>query len=157
MKKLFLALVSLGLAALPAFIPQADARIRAGTLNCEVAPGVGFLIGSQKAIDCVYISANGRWREHYFGHVTHVGLDVGFTQGGRLAWAVYAPADRGPGALAGVYAGASAEATLSGGVGANVLIGGLHRSISLQPLSVSAQRGFNLAVAASGLELELAR
>jgi len=38
-----------------------------------------------------------------------------------------------------------------------VVIGGFHRSISLQPLSVSARRGFNLAVTARGLELELAR
>lgn len=158
MKKIFIGLVILGLTVtLLSAVQPAAARVRAGILRCDVGAGVGYLVGSRKDVDCVYTSANGRWREHYVGHVTHVGLDVGFTEGGKVDWAVYAPSRRGPGALAGVYGGATAEATVSGGVGANVLVGGLERSISLQPISVGAQRGFNLALAVSGLELELVR
>ncbi len=89
----------------------------------------------------------------YSGSITRIGLDVGFTEGGTIAWAVYAPAEGGRGALAGNYGGATGEATIGGGLGANVLIGGLQRSIALQPVSVGAQRGLNAAVGIGGLEL----
>ena len=154
MKKSFAALGAVALivaAAMPA-----EARVRAGLLTCTVSPGVSVIIGSQKSVSCNFKSVSGR-TERYSGRITRVGLDVGFTTGGKIAWAVYAPARRGPGALAGGYGGASAEATVGGGVGANVLIGGFRRSITLQPVSVGAQKGFDLAVAVSGLELEYGR
>jgi hypothetical protein len=154
MKKSVLALAALALTALAA-VP-AEARIRAGLLTCEVEPGVSFIIGSQKALTCRYKSVRG-YRELYRGRITRLGLDIGYTSGGKIAWAVYAPARRGPGALAGVYGGASAEATAGGGVGANVLVGGFRHSITLQPLSVGSQRGLDLAVAVSGMELEHVR
>lgn len=143
-------------AALLALSAPAEARMRAGMLTCDIAPGVGLIVWSQKSMTCQYQSVNG-WRETYTGRITRVGLDIGFTSGGRVAWAVYAPSRRGAGTLAGAYAGASAEATLVAGVGANVLVGGLRRSISLQPVSVGAQKGYDLAVAVSGLELEWLR
>jgi hypothetical protein len=154
MKKFVLALGTLALTALVA--APAQARIRVGMLTCEVAPGVSFIVGSQKAVSCRYKSVRG-YRERYSGRITRLGLDVGFTTGGRIAWLVYAPSRRGRGALAGVYGGASAEATAVGGVGANVLVGGFRHSITLQPVSVGAQKGLDLALAVSGLELELAR
>ena len=154
MKKLVAALGALTLIVMAA--APAEARMRAGMLTCEVAPGVSFIVGSRKTLTCQYKSVLG-WRESYSGRITRVGLDVGFTSGGKMAWVVYAPAKRGPGALAGSYGGASAEATVAGGVGANVLVGGFERSISLQPVSVGAQQGFDLAVAVSGMELEFVR
>ncbi|MET0194112.1 MAG: DUF992 domain-containing protein, partial [Hyphomicrobiaceae bacterium] len=39
------------------------------------------------------------------------------------------------------------------GVGANALLGGSSRSIVLQPLSVQAQKGFNLAAGVQSLQL----
>ena len=153
MNKSVAALAALAMVVVAA---PAEARVRAGILDCTVAPGVSFIIGSQKSVTCVFNSVRGR-HESYSGRISRLGLDVGFTTGGKIAWAVYAPARRGPGALAGGYGGASAEATLSGGLGANVLVGGFKRSIALQPVSVSAQKGYGLAVAVSGLELELAR
>jgi hypothetical protein len=42
------------------------------------------------------------------------------------------------------------------GAGAKVLIGGSHRSIALQPLSVSGQVGVNLALGVAGLTLRSA-
>ncbi|MFN3658146.1 MAG: DUF992 domain-containing protein [Pseudolabrys sp.] len=154
MKKSMFAVAILALGAVAA-VP-AEARMRAGLLTCSVAPGVSYLIGSQKAVDCVYKSVRG-YQERYSGRITRIGLDIGYTTGGNIAWAVYAPAKRGPGALAGAYGGASAEATVAGGIGANVLIGGFRRSITLQPVSVGTQTGLDLALAVSGLELELDR
>jgi len=63
-----------------------------------------------------------------------------------MAWGVFAPtAGLHHGALAGKYVGGSGSASLGVGVGANALIGGSHRSIALQPLSVEGQVGVNLA------------
>jgi hypothetical protein len=134
----------------------ADARVRAGVLSCVVSPSVGFVVGSQKTMDCVFTPVHGR-REHYVGWLTNVGLDVGFTNGGSLGWIVYAASRPGKGALAGGYGGASAQATVAAGLGANVLIGGFDDSISLQPLSLGTQTGLNVALGVGGLRLAYAR
>lgn len=153
MKKSVIALIAMAVAALAA--APAQARVRAGVLTCQVAPGVSFIVGSNKALTCQYKSVRG-FTERYTGRINRVGLDLGFTTGGTLVWAVYAPSRRGRGALAGDYLGASAEATVAAGVGANALLGGSNRSITLQPLSVGAQQGLDLAVAVSGLTLNYA-
>jgi hypothetical protein len=70
-----------------------------------------------------------------------------------MVWVVYAPTQGGPHALAGDYAGATAEATVGAGAGANALIGGSNRTFTLQPLSVQAQTGLNLAAGVAGLTL----
>ena len=49
--------------------------------------------------------------------------------------------------------GASGNAALGFGLGANVLIGGSRRTISLQPLSVEGQIGINLAMTVARLTL----
>jgi hypothetical protein len=63
----------------------------------------------------------------------------------------------GRGSLAGSYVGASAEATVGAGLGANVLVGGFQRSVALQPVSVSGQTGLNFALGVGDLELRPAR
>ncbi len=50
-----------------------------------------------------------------------------------------------PGSLNGSYAGLTAGAAVGVGASANALIGGLDRSIALQPLSVEGMNGVNLA------------
>lgn len=155
MRKPVFALLGLA-AATVAFVPlsaEAQTRTRVGVLDCTVAPGVGLILGSSKQLNCLYTSSRGKYRERYVGAVNRVGLDVGFTDGGRLAWGVFAPSRRGPGALGGTYVGAGAEATLGVGLGANVLVGGSDRTIALQPLSVGAQTGIDLALAVSSIEL----
>jgi hypothetical protein len=57
--------------------------------------------------------------------------------------------------LSGRYIGASAEATIAVGLGANVLIGGSRRSVALQPISVQGQTGFNIAAGVGELRLRL--
>jgi hypothetical protein len=150
LKKTMIAVAGFALATVVAM--PAQARVRAGMLTCTVAPGVGLVIGSQKNVNCNFRSVQG-WQESYSGRITRIGLDVGFTEGGTIAWAVYAPAEGGRGALAGGYGGATGEATIGGGLGANVLLGGFQRSIALQPVSVGAQQGLNAAVGIGGLEL----
>ena len=96
-------------------------------------------------------------REVYTGSISKFGLDLGATTGGEMIWVVYAPSNKRFGALAGHYGGASAEATVGTGVGANVLVGGSDHTVILQPVSVQGQAGLNLAVGVAGLELRPAR
>ena len=72
-----------------------------------------------------------------------------------MQWLVLAPtADAyAPGALAGDYVGASAEASAVVGAGANVLVGGSSETFTLQPVSVQAQTGLNLALGVSSFQL----
>ena len=93
-KKTLVAFAGLALVALAT--TSADARVRAGMLTCSVAPGVGLVLGSQKQVNCDFRSVQG-WQESYSGRITRIGLDVGFTEGGTIAWAVYAPAEGGRG------------------------------------------------------------
>jgi hypothetical protein len=59
--------------------------------------------------------------------------------------------------LTGTYAGATAEATLAAGLGANVLIGGSNHAVALQPLSVQGQVGLNIAAGIGALDLHYAQ
>jgi hypothetical protein len=67
------------------------------------------------------------------------------------------PTSRATGFLAGTYAGVSAEVTVGGGVGANILVGGSYRTVELQPLSVQEQTGINVAVGVAEIELHFVR
>ena len=96
-------------------------------------------------------------REVYVGSITKFGLDLGATAGGEMVWAVYAPSSRKFGALAGNYGGATAEATVGAGLGANVLVGGSDRTVALQPVSVQGQAGLNVAASVAELRLRPAR
>ena len=127
--------------------------MKVGALRCEVSGGLGLIITSSKEMRCVFTSARGH-RQHYYGTIRKFGLDIGATDQGILAWNVFAPS-AGPkrGALAGDYAGATASATIGAGVGANALVGGFGRSFTLQPLSVQAQTGLDLAAGVAELTL----
>jgi hypothetical protein len=151
MKKLLLSLFAAG-SVLAAAAP-ANADIRVGVLRCQVAPGVGYVIVSSKELHCAF-HGEGQPRDVYRGYITRVGIDVGYTTGGAIGWWVFAPSRPGPGALAGGYYGASAEATVIGGVGANALVGGLNNSITLQPFSLAAQGGLDAALTVSGMRLD---
>jgi Protein of unknown function (DUF992) len=56
--------------------------------------------------------------------------------------------------LKGSYLGASGNVALGVGLGAKVLIGGSHRTVSLQPLSVEGQIGINLALGVTNPSLQ---
>jgi hypothetical protein len=139
-----------------AFASSADAAphgVRVGELTCNVASGWGFVFGSSKDLHCTY-HGNGNRYEHYTGSISKFGVDIGYTQGGVLVWGVFAPtSDMRKGALSGDYAGASAQASVGVGAGANVLIGGLDKSIALQPLSVEGIKGLNVAAGIGSISL----
>ena len=133
--------------------PASAGYLRVGLLTCNVAGGVGLIIGSSKPMNCTF-KPDEQGPELYSGRINKVGLDIGVTGESVIVWAVLA-AERGHpyGALAGTYIGASAEASVVVGAGANVLVGGSNRSFALQPLSVQGQLGLNFAIAISSLDL----
>lgn len=145
-------------AALPLAGPaQAQGGVVVGTLSCNVAAGFGFVFGSSRAMNCTFSGPGPRY-EYYAGNISKFGVDIGYTQGGILVWTVFAPAAvLAPGALAGSYGGGTASATVGVGVGANALIGGSGNSIALQPLSIEANRGLNVAAGIAAMTLTPAR
>lgn len=132
-------------------------RVKAGTLTCDISGGIGLIITSHKDVSCMFTPSEPGPREVYVGGINKFGLDLGATAGGEMVWAVYAPTTRRFGALAGQYSGASAEATVGAGLGANVLVGGSDRTVALQPLSVQGQAGLNVAAGVAELTLRPAR
>jgi hypothetical protein len=160
MLKPFSAAAAMAVAAAVAFPIPAPAqanRTKVGTLTCDISGGIGLIIASKKDVTCMFTPAERGPREVYVGSISKFGLDIGATAGGEMVWAVYAPTNRKFGALAGHYGGATAEATVGAGLGANVLVGGSNSTVALQPVSVQGQAGLNVAAGVAGLDLRPAR
>ena len=157
MKKSSAILGSVLLAGFALFSPvqsnAAGVGIKVGTLVCDVSGGIGLILGSSKSVRCTYSRASDGREEHYTGKINKFGLDIGVTGQQTMAWVVFAPGQVGAGSLSGNYVGATAEATAGAGVGANALIGGFNNTITLQPISISAQTGLNVAAGVANLEL----
>lgn len=138
---------------------QAVDRVEIGVLDCTVAGGSGFVFGSTKDLSCTFNPAEeGRPNETYSGSIDKFGIDIGKTKKTIIKWGVLAPTndDYAPGALAGTYGGVSGEATVGVGVGAKALVGGSSETIMLQPISVQAQEGLNIALGIARLNLNTA-
>ena len=146
------------IASFAAFAPvqAAPAGVKVGVLTCKVEPGWGYVIGSTKPLHCSYSPTRGR-PERYIGDVQKVGVDIGYTDGATMVWAVIAPSsDVGKDALEGNYAGATAGAAVGVGASVNVLVGGFDKSITLQPISVEGGTGVNLAAGVAAISLKQA-
>jgi len=149
----------IAVAAITAFVASSAKaqvpRLQVGTLRCSLSASIGLVVGSERNVSCI-LSSDLTPDEVYEGQLTKLGLDLGVTTGGRIIWAVFATTNRYAGMLSGHYVGATAEASIAVGLGANVLIGGSNQSIALQPLSVQEQTGFNIAAGVGELSLHLA-
>ena len=157
MRRVFLGLGVLAFGLIAAMSgADAQGRVKAGTLVCDVSGGIGLIVASNKAVQCQFNPDMPGPPEMYYGSISKFGLDIGATTAGQMIWAVWAPSAYGHGVLAGVYTGATAEATVAVGLGANALIGGSNRTVALQPLSVTGQTGLNLAAGVASLELRSA-
>lgn len=142
-------LVAIALMAAPA---MANSGIKVGVLNCDVSAGVGLILGGSQSASCVFEGANGA--QNYEGRISKVGLDIGVTDAAVMSWVVFAAGNLAPGSLAGTYVGATADAAVAVGLGANVLVGGSGNSIALQPVSVEGQTGLNVAVGLAEFKLK---
>jgi hypothetical protein len=127
-------LATAGLVLFSAMPASAQSGAKAGLLSCNMSPTIGPDRRLPSTHPCRFTPDAGGAPEAYTGSITRIGLDH-------------------RGALRGNYVGASADASLGLGAGAKVLVGGSHRTISLQPLAVQGQAGVNLALGVAGLRL----
>jgi Protein of unknown function (DUF992) len=153
MKKLGMTIGAALLAAGIMAAPANAAGVKVGVLTCDVESGWGYIIGSQKDLNCAFKSINGDVA-HYTGDITKLGIDVGYTKGGVMIWDVVAPSkDMKADALEGMYGGLTAGATAVVGGNLNVLVGGLDKSIALQPISVEGNSGLSITAAVGAMQL----
>lgn len=158
-RSIFAMLGATALVAGAAFYGQTHAQssgVNVGSLSCSVAGGVGFVFGSSKQMNCLFNRTDGV-AERYSGTINRYGVDIGFTKEAQMVWLVFAPGTLAPGSLSGGYAGATASAAAGVGVGANVLVGGNARQITLQPLSVEGSVGLNVAAGVGEIVLRYTR
>src|SRR3974390_1870708 len=108
-------LSSFAFVAAPSMLPmpaQAQERVQAGSLTCDVSAGIGFIIGSQRTVQCTFQPSGAGPGEYYQGSISKLGVDIGVPAGGVMVWLVFAPTSRPVGALQGTYVGGAAEATV---------------------------------------------
>jgi Protein of unknown function (DUF992) len=130
---------------------HSEAASPSGGLRCAVEEGSSRILGSTRALDCVYTS-DGGGREHYRGTIDKYGPDIGYQRRGMIYWAVLSPDMVGRrGELAGHYIGASAGVVVGPGLHANALVGG--NKIMLNPISFGDANGLNVAATLTDLQL----
>lgn len=152
--KAFASTLAVAAMALSFAAPASADNVKLGLLTCEIDGGTALVIASHKSLFCTFKSSRTGRTERYSGMISKIGVDLGITHQGSLQWAVLALSGKHKeGALAGDYVGATAEASIVTGGGANLLVGGFQRSFTLQPLSVQAQTGVNLALTVTSLKL----
>jgi hypothetical protein len=126
---------------------------RAGTLTCDIAAGIGLIIAAKKNLTCMFVPAQPGPREVYLGSVGKFGPDPAKIVAGEMVWAVYASSNRHFGMLAGHYGPVAASK-----LGANMLVGGSDRAVSLQPVSMQDQTDIvNIAAGVADFDLRPAR
>jgi len=155
MRRLIFAILGVSVAALStvALAQSGKSGVNVGSLQCRVSGGMGFVFGSSKELDCLFVRPDGVG-ERYVGTINKYGVDLGFTKEAQIVWLVFAPGAVAKGALAGDYGGATASATVGAGVGANVLLGGSNKQITLQPVSVEGSVGLNIAAGVAAVTLK---
>jgi hypothetical protein len=131
----------------------APAGVKVGVLSCDISGGLD-IVRTKHALTCSYQGTGTSATENYVGHISSIGVNIGYTKDAKMVWAVFAPSsDFKAKALQGEYAGVTAGAAVGVGLDANVLVGGLDKSISLQPVSFEGSEGINIAVGISSIKL----
>ncbi len=151
------AIVATATAARAQRMKAPETRANAGFLTCNVAGGFGLIFGSTRDVVCTYALADGR-TEEYRGHIDKYGADIGYLSSAVMLWGVYTQSvHRGPGSLAGDYAGVAGSATLGVGGGFQILVGGSEKSVTLQPLSIEGNKGLNIAAGVMTMHLKFVK
>ena len=122
-----------------------------GRLSCTIGNNFAAIAKSQRPTECRFRPRRGPI-QHYNGIVRSFSLDLGSVRTATMVWRVYGPYARAPlGALSGSYKATGAAP----GTAANVLVGGQNNEVTLQPLPFQGNRGINVAVGVTTLELTL--
>lgn len=131
-------------------------RAELGTLTCELEAVTNLLVYAEESFGCLFTSNEGV-TVAYEGKLEKLGANLQLKTGQTLQWIVLSSVTAGePEDLSGSYVGASAQASLGVGGGANVLIGGSGDNFTLQPISVTGQEGLGASLTIDSLTLERA-
>ena len=136
---------------------QTTEGTKLGKLECQTVAGSGtnLLIHSTADVLCTFTSTAGE-SEHYKGETgVGLGIDLSFDKQADFVFAVMAADfEKGSYKFAGKYFGAGGDVSIGRGIGAGVLIGGSKKSVSLQPLGLSATKGAGVSAGLTYLYLE---
>lgn len=123
-----------------------------GRLSCTVGANFAAITKAQRPTECRFRPRRGPV-QHYTGIVRSFSLDLGSVRSAAMVWRVYGPYARAPlGALSGSYKTGSANAPSTA---SNALSGGNDNKVTLLPLPLQGNRGINVAIGVTTLELTL--
>ncbi len=146
--------VSLSAAVLTTSAFAQPGGTKVGVLTCQTSASLGLIVGSHQSFGAAFRPmAVGRRKITPAPSAASVSMSASEAA---ASWS--GPWSRRRTAtitarLPAIMPAPAADASLGLGAGAKVLVGGSHRSIALQPLSVSGQVGVNLALGVAGLTL----
>ena len=137
-----------------------DPGVRLGILKCDQAgTKQNLLIHSVAPFNCVF-TGDGGTEKYKAESGVGIGVDLKWDKTNQIVYTVVgATSDYkiGSYALAGKYFGGKASVALGVGGGAQVLVGGGPKNITLQPLAVDVGTGAGVAAGGSYLFLEPAK
>jgi hypothetical protein len=139
----------------------ADSKVYIGALTCKVGGGRGFVLGSTKDLDCVYLTKEGA-SQAYRGTIRKFGIDLGYTKEAHMVWHVFqlgglvgGTLSTDPKVLTGDFIGEQAQIVAGAGGGGNWLYGGANRQTVLQATDIQGGGGgYNLAYGVAHISLE---
>ena len=136
---------------------NANSRIYIGSLSCNVGGSTGYVLASQKSLDCVFLSKDGLQSAEYTGSIDKVGIDIGYTRAVHTIWRVYSlGTDRGPSNIGGTYVGEQGTVVAADKqAGGNWLYGGPNAEIGMVASGVTKDAGYNLATGVAALTIRL--
>jgi hypothetical protein len=142
-----------------AAVYAAGEGVKMGTLTVKAVPGSGknLIIRSSVDVEAVFTDTAGK-KEYYIGEMGYkLGVDLSIKSHEQLEYAVFSPStayETGSYALQGKYFGQKATAQMGIGGGAQILLGGLDKSISLQPLALTGTKGYGVSAGLGYLYLQ---
>ena len=136
-----------------------NSRIYIGALSCNVAGGTGYVLGSSKSMECVFLGRDGGSSAEYAGTINKVGIDIGYTKAVHTIWRVYSlGSDRKVDQIAGTYVGEQSTVVADGKqAGGNWIYGGPNAEIGMVAAGVTKDAGYNLATGVAEMTLTLKR
>jgi len=135
---------------------NANSRIFIGSLTCNIAGGTGYLLGSSKSMDCVFLGKDGVSSAEYTGTINKVGVDIGYTKAVHTIWRVYSlGSGQAATALSGTYVGEQSSAAAGNQAGGNWLYGGPNAEIAMVASGIVKDAGYNLAMGVAEMSLKL--
>jgi len=131
----------------------AQSPVRLGVLGCDIDETNEGLFKTHLVLDCTLAGPDGSSRGRYQGTINRTGLAIGTIDATNLSWIVTTVGNPDNYNLNGKYFGAQAGVAAGVGGGANYLIGGFGKRISLQPYSLESKDGIGIELGGQALEL----